>query len=177
MNKLRSVIRTLPRKMSRQLIQFLILSHLDHWKASFVKLLQLTSLDCRVLVNKTRQWRRNIRPNHASDELRILTLDQRIQFKLCLLVFKVLHNLLPQYLRDNINRLALDHCWKWLRSPKLLNCQFHAHVPISATSLCSQGKHSCNLQKTYNLINFAFPMLSLKSVKPPSRNIFIYFAI
>ena len=48
------------------------------------------------------------------DDLHTLKIDEQIQFKLCLLVFKCLHNLAPQYLRQHINLLADDPSWKRL---------------------------------------------------------------
>ena len=125
LRQLRSVIRTLPRDVSRQLVQSFVLSHVDYCNAIFVGLPQRDIARLQAVVNAAARLISGVgKYDHITpvlrDVLHILRINQRIQFKLCLLVFKCLHNLAPQYLRDHINLLANDSSRKRLRSSKTL---------------------------------------------------------
>ena len=61
------------------------------------------------------------------DELHWLKITERIKFKLCLLVFKCLHDLAPKYLSQHIIPLASDPARQRLRSSKTLD----VYVPRS----------------------------------------------
>jgi len=125
LRQLRSVIRTLPRDVSRQLVQSFVLSHIDYCNATFVGLTQREIARLQSVVNAAARLISGVRKyDHITpvlrDDLHILKIDQRIQFKLCLLVFKCLHNLAPHYLCNQINLLADDPSRKRLRSSKTL---------------------------------------------------------
>ena len=135
LRQLRSVIRTLPSDVSRQLVQSFVPSHVDYCNAIFVRLPQheivrlLAVFNCAVRLISGFGKYDYITPV-LLDKLHILKLYQRIQLKLCLLVFKCLHNLAPQHLRDHINLLANDSSRKRLRSSNTLE------LSVPRTCIC-----------------------------------------
>ena len=123
LRQLRSVIRTLPRDVSRRLVQSFVLLHVDHCNAIFVGLPQREIARLQAVVNAAARLISGVgKYDHITpvlhDVLHILRINQRIKFKLCPLVFKCLHNLAPQYLRDHINLIANFSSRKRLRSYK-----------------------------------------------------------
>ena len=69
------------------------------------------------------------------DDFHILKIDERIRFKLCLLVFKSLHNLAPQYLRQHIILLSDEPGRQGLRSSKTLELS----VPLTRSSISDRA--------------------------------------
>jgi len=136
LRQLRTVIRSLPRDVSRQLVQSFVLSHVDYCNATFVGLPQRQLARLQAVVNAAARLVSGVgKYDHITpvlrDDLHILKINERITFKLCLLVFKCLNNLAPQYLRQHIKLLSDEPGRQRLRSSKTLELS----VPHTRTSI------------------------------------------
>ena len=125
LRQLKTVIRSLPRDVSRQLVQSFVLSHVDYCNTSFVGLPQRQLSRLQAVINAAARLVSGVgKFEHITpvlrDDLHILKIDERIKFKLCLLVFKCLNNLAPQYLRQHIKLLSDESSRQRLRSSKTL---------------------------------------------------------
>ena len=168
LRQLRSAIRTLPRDVSCQLVQSFVLSHVDYCNAIFIGLPQREIVRLQAVVNAAARLISGVgKYDHITpvlrDVLHILRINQRIKFKLCLLVFKCLHNLAPQYLRDHINLLANDSGRKRLRSSKTLELS----VPRTRTCIGDRSFRVAGLSAWNSLppsVQEANPLGTLKQL-------------
>ena len=136
LRQLRTVIRSLSRDVSRQLVQSFVLSHVDYCNATFVGLPQRQLARLQAVVNAAARLVSGVgKYDHITpflrDDLHVLKINERITFKLCLLVFKCLNNLAPQYLRQHIKLLSDEPGRQRLRSSKTLELS----VPHTRTSV------------------------------------------
>jgi len=134
LRQLRSVMRSLPREVARQLVQSFVLSHIDYCNATFAGLPQRDTDRLQAVINAAARLIGGVRKyDHITpflrDNLHTLKVRERIQFKICLLVFKCLHNQAPRYLQEHVHLLADDQRRQRLRSSKSLDVL----VPFSRT--------------------------------------------
>jgi hypothetical protein len=123
LRQLKSVSHSLPRDTTRQLVQCLILSRIDYCNVAFSNLPKQQLDRLQSVINASARLVARVRKyDHITpvlrDELRVLKVRERLQFKLCLLVFKCLHNLAPSYLQQHIIPLADDLVHQRLRASK-----------------------------------------------------------
>ena len=126
LRQLKPVSRSIPREILRQLVQCFVMSRIDYCNVAFVGLpkQQLDRLQS-VINAAARLVARVHKCDHINsvlrDQLHVLKIRERIQYKLCLLVYKCLHNLAPPYLKQHIRPLNEDSSRQRLRSFKTLN--------------------------------------------------------
>jgi hypothetical protein len=106
LRQLRYVGRSLPRDAKRQPIQTFVLSWVDYCNVAFANIpkrqtdrLQAIINDSARLVSSARKFD-HITP-FLRDDLHLLKVPERNEFKLCLLVYKCMHNMAPSYSRDH----------------------------------------------------------------------------
>ena len=126
------VIRTLPPDTARDLIQSFVMSRIDYCNVTLVELPKCLTDRLQSVMNASARMVCRIKKfDHVTpvlrDELHWLKITERIKFKLCLLVFKCLHDLAPKYLSQHIIPLASDPARQRLRSSKTLD----VYVPRS----------------------------------------------
>ena len=109
----------------------------------------------------------------------ILSLDQRIFFKVCLLAYKAVHGISPGYIRDLIEAEIPSHAARTrskeegdylrLKIPKLLKNKgdvrrFSSHAPVAWNSLPLSIRALGNIDtfkgKLKNLLYSGYPLLS-----------------
>jgi len=123
LRRLRSVARSLPRDAKRQLIQTFVLSRVDYCNVAFAGIPKRQTDRLQAIINASARLVSGTRKfDHITpvlrDDLHLLMVPERIEFKLCLLVHKCLHNLAPSYLQVHIKPLSLDSSRSRLRSSK-----------------------------------------------------------
>jgi hypothetical protein len=151
LRQLRSVARSLPCYVKRQLVQTFVLSRVDYCNVAFAGIPKRQTDRLQAIVNASARIVSGTRKfDHITpvlrDDLHLLRVPERIEFKLCLLVHKCLHNMAPSYLQAHIKPLSSDSS----RSRLLSSMSGGVHVPYSHhrrgdRAFCIAGPHAWNI--------------------------------
>jgi hypothetical protein len=110
LRRLRSIRRQLGRDVTQQLVSSFVLSRLDYCNALLAELPAVTLAPLQRVQNAAARLILNLKPSDhitmAFIELHWLPVKHRIIYKVCLLVYKALHNLAPNYLKDLLQPVA-----------------------------------------------------------------------
>ena len=151
LRQIRPVVRSLPRDVAQQVVQSFVVSRIDYCNVAFAKLPQCDTNRLQTVLNAAARLLCRVNKfDHITpalrDELHWLKIQERIKYKLCLMVCKCLHNLAPKYLSQHITLLADDPARQRLRSSKSLDVSIPAseHVTIGDRAFCVAGPTAWN---------------------------------
>jgi exonuclease III len=102
LRQLKAVQRSLPREAMALLIHSLVASRIDYCNVAFAGLPSVTLMRVQTVLNAAARLLYNVRKfDHITpilrDQLHWLKVPERVDFKLCLLMYKCLHGLGPDY--------------------------------------------------------------------------------
>ena len=142
LRQIRSIKRSLPNEAMLSLITSFITSRLDYCNVAFAGLPQHSIDRLQAVLNAAAHLSCGARKfDHITpllrDRLHWLSVPERVEYKLCLLVYKCLHNLAPRYLSDNITPLSTIPSRQRLRSSRT------ADVLVPATSIGAGDRAFC----------------------------------
>ena len=128
--------RSLTQDVTRHLVQSLILSRIDYCNVAFAGLPQRSIIRLQAVINAAARLVLRLKKfdhisNAIRDQLQWLRIGDRINFKLCILMYKCLNNCAPAYLADNIKPLADDPRRSRLRSSKTAD----VFIPATKTKM------------------------------------------
>ena len=120
---LKSIRRSLPSDTTKLLIHSFITSRVDYCNVTFAGLPHGSLMRIQSVLNGAARLVCNGRKyDHVTpllrDQLHWLKVPERVDYKLCLLTYKCLHNLAPRYLSDAITPLSAIPSRQRLRSSK-----------------------------------------------------------
>ena len=136
LRQLKSIKRSLPQDTTKLLIHSFITSRIDYCNVAFAGLPRSTLLRVQSVLNAAARLVCNARKfDHITpllrDQLHWLRTPERVQYKLCLLTYKSLHDLAPSYLSGAITPLSSVSSRQRLRSSQ----SFDVAVPRTRTSI------------------------------------------
>ena len=121
LRRLKSSVKALPFETAKTLVNSFVISRIDYCNSILAGALQyLLNRLQRVMNEAARMLCRCSRGDHVNrimkERLHWLRIPQRIQFKLCLLVYKSLHGTAPTYLSELVNQVNTYDARRRLRS-------------------------------------------------------------
>ena len=120
LRRIRQLRHILPRALKQRLVSALILSRVDYCNAVLADLPASTLAPLKRLMNAAVRFVADLRPRSsvtaAFRELHWLPVDQRITFKLCTLMYGVVHDRAPVYLTDAVTPVSSLPARSHLRS-------------------------------------------------------------
>ena len=154
LRQLKTIRRCLPLETTKMLIHSFISSRVDYCNAAFAGLPASTLSRVQSVLNAAARLVYGARKyDHVTpllrDRLHWLRMPERVTYKLCLLIYKCLHNLAPVYLSDAITPLSMVPSRQRLRSSTSLDLlvprtcakigerAFHVAGPVAWNSLPS----------------------------------------
>lgn len=150
LRQLKTVSRSLPADTSKLLVHSFITSRIDYCNVAFAGLPQANLSRIQTVLNAAARLVCNARKfDHITpllrDELHWLRVPERVEYKLCLLTYKCLHHLGPEYLSDDIIPLSGLSNRQRLRS----STSFDVVVPATRTkagdrAFCVAGPRAWN---------------------------------
>jgi len=151
LRQIRPVVRSLPRPVAQQVVQSFVITRIDYCNVALAQLpagemkrLQTAMNAAARLVCRVNKFD-HITPA-LRDQLHWLKIQERIKFKLCLLVYKCLHHMAPKYLSVHIIPLSNDLARQRLRSSKTLDVHVPAskHTTLGDRAFCVAGPKAWN---------------------------------
>jgi len=114
-------LKALPQETAKSLVSCFVVNRLDYYNSLIAGVPQVTLDRLQCVMNAAARMMCSVgRRAHVSDLLRNrlhwLCVPQRIQFKLCLLMYKALHGMAPDYLRELCRSISEDDARGTLRS-------------------------------------------------------------
>jgi len=110
LRRLRSIRRQLGSDVTQRLVSAFVLSRIDYCNGLFAGLPAVTLAPLQRVQNAAARLVLNLKPSDhitpALFQLHWLPVNQRISFKLCLIVFKCLNNQAPSYLIELFHRIS-----------------------------------------------------------------------
>ena len=121
LRRLKSSVKALPFETAKTLVNSFVISRIDYCNSILAGAPQyLLNRLQRVMNEAARMLCRCSRGDHVNrimkERLHWLRIPQRIQFKLCLLVYKSLHSAAPTYLSELVNQVNKNDARRRLRS-------------------------------------------------------------
>jgi hypothetical protein len=121
LRRLKSSVKALPFETAKTLVNSFVISRIDYCNSILAGAPQyLLNRLQRVMNEAARMLCRCSRGDHVNrimkERLHWLRIPQRIQFKLCLLVYKSLHGTAPTYLSELVNQVNKNDARRRLRS-------------------------------------------------------------
>jgi len=148
---LKTIRRSLPPDTTKLLIHSFITSRIDYCNISFAGLPHTSLMRIQSVVNAAARLVCNGRKyDHITpllrDQLHWLRVPERIQYKLCLLTYKCLHNLAPNYLSVYIVPLSAVPSRQNLRSSKSSDIFIpRTNTKAGERAFCVAGPSAWNL--------------------------------
>ena len=121
LRRLKSSVKALPFETAKTLINCFVISRIDYCNSLLAGAPQYLLNRLRRVMNKAaRMLCRCSRGDHVNhimkERLHWLRIPRRIQFKLCLLVYKSLHGMAEKYLSELVNQVNMNDARRHLRS-------------------------------------------------------------